>query len=43
MTNFVFGLLIALFIFAGLVIAGLVLLEWQLSQMYGLISVRLVA
>jgi hypothetical protein len=33
MTNFVFGLLIALFIFIGLVILALVYLDGQLTEM----------
>ncbi len=32
MTNFVFGMLIGLFILAALVVAGLVYLDWFLDQ-----------
>lgn len=32
MTGFVFGILIALFIFAALVVAALVFLDWRLSE-----------
>lgn len=35
MTNFVFGILIGLFIVAGLVIAGLIWLDWLYTEMEG--------
>jgi len=38
LTNFVFGMLIGLFIVAGLVIAGLVFLNWLSGEVGVLVS-----